>query len=141
MNLVFHLIILLLTIHILEQFQYEIFDMASPIISKKMDYNDSIIDDIPFDEDDLAIISQYTSLLDKLKHNLNTTVKDIRQLFPNQKSLKFHESEKAYIEDIIFLRKLNQMGIEEYTKKVVHDVLGEEYIKENSPKTKKIQNN
>ncbi len=119
----------------------EIFDMASPIISKKMDYNDSVIDDIAFDEDDLSVISHYTSILDRLKHSLNTTVKDFRQLFPNQKSLKFQESEKAYIEDIIFLRKLRELGIDEYAEKVIHDVLGEELTIKESPKTKKYQNN
>lgn len=115
----------------------EIYDMASPIISKKIKYDNSHITVTTINEKDNKLLSYYMDIYDALSKKLN--IKDLKTIYPS-KSLKHRESEKAYIEDIILLRELRESGIDEYTEKVIKDVLGEELTINTFPKTKTYQN-
>ncbi len=108
----------------------EIFDMASPIVSKKLNYNSNEIDNFEIATEDSDLIDYYTRIINELNNNgIIISTGDYKEVFPNYKSIKHRYSEKAYIEHINLLNKLNKQGISEYTKKVVHNTLGKELIK------------
>ena len=103
----------------------DMFDIASPIICKKMDYDNNITAKIVPLEEDKQQIKYYQGLYNDLTRFIKPNIKDFKALFSNSKHMKHRRSEKAYIEDIIILKRLKQLGIENYTKKVIYETLGE----------------
>ena len=105
----------------------EVFDIASPILSQKLTYNDSVIKSVNISKHDISLIAYYNNLMDKLTDKgIAINDSNYKLVFPNAKSVKYCQSEKAYIDDVIRLRRLNQLGIKEYTQKIVHNLIGEE---------------
>ena len=78
----------------------DVFDIASPIVGQKLDYNNDIAGALNLTKRDREVMNYYEYLYTSLK-----SIKDIHNelplAFPNSKSLKKMASEKSYIDNII----------------------------------------
>jgi len=102
----------------------DVFDIASPIVSQKLDYNTDITGALNLTKKDRAIMNYYEYLYTSLK-SIKGDDSELHIVFPNSKSLKNRASEKTYVDNIILLKKLRQYGIDEYTSVLVHNILDE----------------
>ena len=105
----------------------DVYGMASPAISKKLKYKDNLL--IP---NNLSVEYEYRLLHDKALINalkekgLSFDLKELKMLFPNFKSLLYLCSEKTCIDNINLRKSLHEIGLEEYSKKIITRLLGEE---------------
>ena len=105
----------------------EVYSMASPAISKKIDYKSNIL--IP---KNLPIEYGYrlahdSALIKALKERgISVDLNELRKLFPNYKAMLYYCGEKSCIDNIILKNELNKIGLEDYSKTIITRLLGEE---------------
>lgn len=105
----------------------EVYSMASPAISKKLDYKSNIltIENLPLEYGYRA--SHDAALVRALKgKGVSVDLKELKKLFPNFKSMLYLTSEKSCIEGINLRSKLIKIGLEEYSKTIITRLVGED---------------
>ena len=105
----------------------EVYSMASQAISKKLNYKENILGMVGLPKEYIDKINHDLYLISALKSKgLSVDLKEMKLMFPKLKAMVYYTSEKSCIDNLNLKYNLNKIGLEDYAKKVITRILGEE---------------
>ena len=104
----------------------EVYSMASSNISKELKYKDNLLKLEGYKEEDIERINHDIALINALRDDISLDLKEMKIIFPNFKAMVYFASEKSCIDNINLKHNLQEIGLNDYSKKVITRLLGEE---------------